>query len=88
MKKLLYILKKLIYILDRVLSILGKIIVASLIGVFIIYLSFQNKIDDKKYEENAKVNFRGIKFQFPMKVGSALKASVSGFSRGFILLLA
>ena len=86
MKKLLYILKKLLYILDNLLSILGKIIVASLIGLFILYLSFQNKMDDKKYEEDAKVNFRGIKFQFPMRVHGVLKTPMSGFSRNYMWL--
>ncbi|MCF0038497.1 hypothetical protein [Dyadobacter fanqingshengii] len=72
--------------MDNLLSILGKIIVASLIGLFILYLSFQNKMDDKKYEEDAKVNFRGIKFQFPMRVHGVLKTPMSGFSRNYMWL--
>ncbi|MCF2495606.1 hypothetical protein [Dyadobacter chenhuakuii] len=43
-------------------------------------------MDDKKYEEDPKVNFRGIKFQFPIRVHGVLKTPTSGFSRNYMWL--
>ncbi|MCF2489700.1 hypothetical protein [Dyadobacter sp. CY347] len=41
-------------------------------------------MEEKKYEKDAKVNFRGIKFQFPMKVHGVLKTRMSSFSRNYM----
>ncbi|QRR02616.1 hypothetical protein [Dyadobacter sandarakinus] len=86
MKTLLYILKSAVLVLSTLLSILGKLIVAFLVVSFILFLSFQDWEDDESCGEVTKLSYRGIYFQFPMRVSSALKAPMKQFSTNYMWL--
>ncbi|MCE6988996.1 hypothetical protein [Dyadobacter sp. CY323] len=65
--------------MKKCLGILALIIIIS-------FLFLISRRVDGTCNQVEQVNFRGIHFQFPMKVRGALKTPVSGFSRNFTWL--
>jgi len=69
------------YVLRKILNILKKLLYISLILFLILYLLTEPWREDGTCDQRAKVSFRGINFQFPLKVGGVLKVPMRGFSR-------